>query len=179
MSPEARAKYFGEFWPAACKVKGWKRSDEARRRAVTLECMAAVRGPEAGTSDPAFGDDELTALFCYLDFLAHPADLDRAARWVDCQTDYHAFNRARQADWHEEKLFGGRKNRLVRDRFGGKKSAAGEPLEPFDPEAIRKRHLTMASRHQKREREQLSSPPAGAVRAAPAVVLSPPGELPF
>jgi hypothetical protein len=154
MSPATRAKYFSQYWPAACAAKGWRAGDQDKRRQVTLECMRLVRGLAVTTSDTRFGPDEITALFCYLDHLAHPADLDRAARWVDCQTDYRAFNRARQADYHEAATYGGAgSKRLRKQRFGGAQSAAGEPLEKFDPEKIRKRHLTMATRHQAKERK--------------------------
>jgi hypothetical protein len=152
MSPATRKTYFA-LWIAACKAKGWDSKSDALRRAEVLECMTLVRGPRVTTSDPAFGSDETTALFCYLEFLAHPDSLDHAARWVDCQKDYHAFNRARQADWHEEKAYGKRgSSKLRKYRFAGQQSAAGEPLEQFDPEQIRKRHLTMASRHQRKQR---------------------------
>ncbi len=131
--------------------------------------MAAVRGP-ATDSTTLLDDDEVTALFCYLEFLAHPDDLVRSARWLDCQQDYRAFNRARQADWHEQRMFGGRKSKLTRDRFAGEKSAVAGPLEKFDPEAIRKRHLTMATRHQKKQRDEkgqrMASQPVASVAAA-------------
>jgi hypothetical protein len=154
MTAGERTKYFRDLWPAACAAKGWKRSDDDRRRTVVLECMRAVRGPMVTTSDPKFRRDEVTALFCYLEFLANPDDLDRSARWSDCQKDYRAYNRARQADWHEEKLYGSAGSRkLQRNRFAGRRSAQGEPLDAFDPEEIHKRHLTMASRHQKQQRD--------------------------
>ena len=175
MTPGQRVKYFRDFWPAACAANGWSPKDDAKRKAVTLEAMACVRGPQVSSSHADFGPDEVTALFCYLDHLARQADLDRAARWVDCQQDYQAFNRARQADWHEAKMFGGRKNKLTRDRFGGQASAVGDPLEKFDPAAIRKRHMTMANRHQARQRN--GQPDAGQILASTAPVMA--GEDPF
>jgi hypothetical protein len=99
MSPGTRTRYFS-LWLAACKVKGWDSKDDGLRRATVLSCMAQVRGPAVTTSDPDFGPDEITALFVFLDHLAHPSDLLKSAAWVDCQTDYRAYNRARQADWH-------------------------------------------------------------------------------
>lgn len=167
MTPGERVHYFVTLWPAACSVKRWNHRDEAKRRTVTAECMRLVRGPQTN-STTALGRDEVTALFCYLDFLAHPADLVRSARWADCQTDYHAYNRARQADWHESKAYGeGGSKRLRKQRFAGSNTAQGEPLEPFDPAAIRKRHLTMATRHQAKQRKE---------RAAerPGVIVIPP-----
>lgn len=175
MSPATRTRYFS-LWGKACAVKGWPAKDNARRRAVTLECMALVRGPAVTTSDPEFGPNEVTALFTYLEFLAHPSDLLRSARWVDCQEDYVAFNRARQADWHEEKTYGRQgSGKLAKNRFGGAKTAEGEPLEPFNPKAIYKRHLTMATRHQAK---------AGRVRvgknsASPKPASTPPATAPI
>lgn len=152
MTPETRRIYF-RLWIDACTAAGWDNRDDDRRQAVTLECMAAVRGPLVRSSHPEFGPDETTALFTYLEFLAHPEDLDRSARWADCQTDYHAFNRARQADWHEGKAYGqGGSRKLQRERFGGERSAVGGALEPFNPKKIYARHLTAASRHRKKAR---------------------------
>ena len=153
--------------------------DEARRRAVTLECMRAVGGP-ATSSTSALGPDEITALFTYLAHLADGASLEKSARWVQCQEDYHTFNRARQADWHERATYGTSSKRLARDRFAGETSAAVGPLESLDPDEVRKRHLTMATRHRAKRKK------AGA--AAPAAPVTPPvrsaapelkAELPF
>lgn len=153
MTANERSNYFGLYWPKACAAKGWVPNDGERRRAVVLECMRQVRGPLVTTSDPAFGRDETTALFCYLDHLAHPGDLDRSARWLDCCKDYRAFNRARQADWYEEKAYGAKGSKKLRkDRFAGAQSAQGEPLEEFNPRAINARFITMASRAQKKAR---------------------------
>lgn len=149
MNPQERVAYFRRFWPAACRVNGWNLNDEARRKQVVLDCMVAVQGPAVTTSSPAFSHDEVTALFCYLEFLAHPADLDRSAAWLNCQEDYHAYNRAKQADWHEAATYGPQgSKRLQRDRFSGQRSAVGAPLDEFNPEAIYKRHLTTAKRHE-------------------------------
>lgn len=150
MSPGARKTYF-RLWNAACAVKGWNAGDDDLRRAVVIECMEKVRGPLVTTSSPDFGPDETTALFVYLDHLAHPSDMLKSAAWVDCQTDYHAYNRARQADWHETKVYGkAGSSKLRKDRFNGQRRAAGEPLDRLDPEAIRKRHLTMVTRHEQK-----------------------------
>lgn len=150
MSPATRTRYFS-LWSKACRVKGWNAKDDGLRRATVLSCMAQVRGPEATTSDPAFGPDEITALFVFLDHLAHPSDLLKSAAWVDCQTDYRAYNRARQADWHEEQAYGRQgSGKLRRNRFGGQKKAAGEALDPLDPAAIQKRFLTMRTRNERR-----------------------------
>lgn len=155
MNPGTRKTYFVKYWPAACAAKGWRKGDNEQRRAVVLACMRLVRGPLVTTSDPRFRADETTALFCYLDHLAHPADIDKAARWVDCQADYKAFNRARQADYHEHATYGARgSKRLRKQRFGGAASATGEPLEKFDPKEIRKRHMTMANRHAAKRRKE-------------------------
>jgi hypothetical protein len=113
--------------------------------------MSLVRGPRCTTSDPRFGADETTALFTYLIFLADQSSLEKAARWADCHEDYRAFNRAKNADWHERETYGAAGARkLQRDRFGCRHTAAGEPLDAFDPEEIRKRHITMAARHRAR-----------------------------
>lgn len=171
MTPAERVTYFRDFWPAACVASGWKKSDDARRRQVALACMSAVGGPSVTTSDPAFGRDEVTALFCYLDFLAHPGDFDRSARWADCQEDYRAYNRAKQADWYERKAYGPKgAGKLARDRFAGARSARGDALDHFDPVAINKRFVTMASRAQKKERAMRHAAPAVAVQTElPAV----------
>lgn len=174
MNPSQRKSYF-LAWADVCRVQGWPAKDNAKRQQVTVDCMVAVRGP-AVISTSELAEDEITALFCYLRYLVTgDADLVAAARWVDCQQDYKAFARARNADWHEERLYGKGKNKLDRDRFGGATSAQGEPLEAFDPEAIRKRHITMASRHQKKARQKGLPKPAAASPAvnAPAPVQAP------
>ncbi len=154
MTPAERSHYHVVLWPAACRAQGWQPKDPEKRRAAVLACMAAVSGPAVTTSDARFGRDEVTALFCFLQHLADPASLDKSARWVTCQQDYRTYNRARQADWHERKLYGAGKNKLDRNRFGGTASAAGGALDDLDPEAVRKRFITMASRHQRKMRTE-------------------------
>lgn len=183
MTPAARTRYHAELWPAACHARKWNPKDDVRRRATALECMRLVRGPQITTSDPAWGDDETTALFCYLEHLAAPADLSKSARWVDCQADYRAYNRARQADWHQRQAYGRRGGKLIRDRFAGAPTAQGEPLDKFDPEAIRKRHITMAARHRKRFQKQapgVHREAAGMLPAGQDLASTPaPNENPF
>ncbi|MFA5263225.1 MAG: hypothetical protein WC378_05320 [Opitutaceae bacterium] len=172
MTAAQRTRYFRDLWPAACAAQVWDARDEGRRRLVTADCMAAVKGPAtASTTD--LQADEVTALFCYLEFLGDPASLDKSARWLDCQQDYQAYNRARQADWHERAMYGHSKrpNKLDKHRFSGATSAAGGPLDAFDPEAIRKRHMTMASRHQKKERQAKKT--AAKEPATPAPIPAP------
>lgn len=180
MTPAARVKYHAEYWPAACAANGWKKSDQDKRREVALCCMESVGGPLVTTSDPAFGDNETTALFCYLDHLAHQDCLDRSARWADCQEDYRAYNLARQADWHQEKLYGTKPNRLTRDRFAGEQTAVGGPLEAFNPKKIRQRHMTVASRHQKQMRatgQKVASQPKASTPPPAAMPAPEPREL--
>lgn len=163
MSPAQRKHYFG-LWIDVCAAKGWKAKDDARRREATLDCMRAVGGPVVGTSNADFSDDEITALFCYLDHLADRASLDKSARWVTCQEDYRAFSRARHADWHERETYGKGKNKLDRDRFKGEATAVAGPLDPLNQEQVRKRHITMASRHRQklaREAEAARATAAG------------------
>lgn len=152
MNAKERSLYFSELWPAACLANEWPVKDEARRRRVTRECMDLVGGP-ATDSTTKMGPDEVTALFTYLRHLADPASLEKSARWVTCQDDYHTFNRARQADWHESETYGASKNKLDRQRFGGARSAAGDALADLDPDQVAKRHLTMATRHRRRIRQ--------------------------
>jgi hypothetical protein len=168
MSPAERAHYFKRLWPAACAAKGWRASDDEKRRAVALECMQLVRGPLVTTSSPIFGRDEVTALFCYLEHLGDPASLDKSARWDTCQQDYRTYNRARQADWHERALYGRGKNRLNQNRFGGATTAAGGPLDELDADTVRKRHLSVASRHQKKVRQERAAAKAGPELASSA-----------
>ena len=156
MTTKERSKYFGELWPAACAAAGWNSKDNGIRNGVTAECMRAVRGPDVASTS-LLEADEITALFCYLEFLAHPDDLDRSARWVSCQEDYRAYNRARQADWHERKLYGPGKNKLDRDRFQGETKAARGPLDTLNSKEVSKRHITFASRHQKKQREEVKA----------------------
>lgn len=151
MTPAQRTRYFKHFWPAACAANGWSARDDERRKHVTRDCMEAIAGP-ATDSTSKLGEDEVTALFCYLDHLAAPDDLNKSARWVSCQDDYRTYNRARQADWHERSLYGRGRNKLDKNRFDGETSASGGPLDTLDADEVRKRHLTMASRHQKKLR---------------------------
>lgn len=179
MSPEARSRYFGHYWPVACNAKRWRVKDEVRRRHTTGECMRLIRAPiTESTTD--LGPDEITALFIYLDHLGHPSDLLKAAAWVDVQTDYKAFNRARQADWYEKKTYGrAGSKRLRRQRFAGQQQAAGEPLEPFNPAAINQRFLTMKSRYRTKAKKQqpgdlrFVAEIAGRVVTGPAPVPAP------
>lgn len=161
MNAAQRKPYFA-LWSAACTAQGWRSADNAKRQETTVRCMADIKGPAVSSSND-LGEDEITALFCYLKYLATgDADLDAAARWIDCKQDYKAFARARQADWHEKSLYGTKPNKLARDRFAGAKSAVGEPLEKFDPKAIKQRHMTLAARHQKKARSLgLPKPAAG------------------
>lgn len=165
MNTATRRTYF-RLWQEACLANEWEVKDESRRRAVTAECMRLIRAP-ASESIRTLGPDEVTALLTYLAHLGDSASLNKSAAWVTCQEDYRTFNRARQADWHETALYGPGQNKLDRQRFGGRTSAAGGPLDTLDPEEVRKRHLTMASRHQRRQRQ---GPPAGQPepRSAPA-----------
>lgn len=170
MTPGQRSSYF-LAWADVCSTQGWNPKDRAKRNEITARCMSEVGGP--GTdSTTDLGEDEITALFCFLAYLkTGDADLDAAARWTDCKQDYKAFARAKQADWHEERAYGkpAKPNKLVRERFSGAKSAEGEPLEKFDPEAIRKRHMTMANRHQTKARKMgLPKPKAGSPSLAGA-----------
>lgn len=153
MTAKERSVYFGHLWPEACFANEWEVKDDARRRAVTAECMRLVRGPQTDSAG-ALGSDEVTALFTYLAHLADSASLEKSARWVTCQEDYKTFNRARQADWHERALYGKGKNKLDRNRFGGAASAAGGPLDTLDAKEVQKRHLTFASRNQRRMRAE-------------------------
>lgn len=155
MTPKARATYFA-LWQAAAVASGWNAKDEAKRRAVTTDCMRLVRGPVVKSSSD-LREDEITALFCYLEHLGDPASLEKSARWVTCQEDYKTFSRAKQADWHERETYGTGKNRLDRDRFAGEVSAQGGALDDLDPEKVRQRHITAANRHAaklKREKGQ-------------------------
>jgi len=150
MDDEERARYHGLWWPDACQAKGWRIKDEVRRRDQVLFCMAEVRGPAVTTSHPDWGHDETTALRTYLAFVAYPT-LVNSQRWLDCKQDYRAFNRARQADWHERKAYGPKgSGKFARNRFAGAKTAQGEPQETFDPKEARKRHMSMAYRNRQR-----------------------------
>lgn len=166
MTTKERAAYFGHLWPEAALANEWLVKDEVQRRAVTIECMGLVRGPLTDSTS-ALGPDEITALFVYLRHLGDCASLEKSADWVSCQQDYKTFNRARQADWHERELYGSGKNKLDRNRFAGKATAAGGPLETLDAEEVRKRHLTMASRHQRKDLRARKSANGGRGRPSP------------
>lgn len=173
MTPGQRSSYF-LAWADVCKAQGWPAKDNARRSATTARCMSEIGGP-ATDSTTDLGEDEITALFCYLAHLADPASLDKSARWDTCKQDYKTFSRARHADWHETQVYGAGRNKLDRNRFKGETSASGGPLQDLDPEEVRKRHLTMASRHQAKDRKRgHPKPEAGACPAnAPAPVKAP------
>lgn len=171
MNQETRTRYFA-FWIAACKAKGWDAKDQDLRRGQVMFCMDQVGGPMVTTSDPAFERDETTALLVYLNHLAHPDDLVKAAAWVDCMKDYRAFNRARQADWHEAQAYGTQgSGKLRRNRFNGQKNAAGDTFDPLDPKAIEQRFLTMRRANERRtgyvNPRDLAPAPAPAQKPAP------------
>tara|TARA_R110002094_G_scaffold219965_1_gene192268 strand:+ start:131 stop:691 length:561 start_codon:yes stop_codon:yes gene_type:complete len=167
MTKGERVKLFRDLWPAACLANEWDIKDDTKRREVILECMELVRGPLVTTSSPEFGRDEVTALFCYLQHLADPADFDKAARWDTCLQDYRTYNRARQADWHERKLYGDKTNKLDRDRFNGEKNASGGPLDELDPDEVSKRHMSFAKRHQKKMSKEGKKQPKQAEMSLP------------
>jgi hypothetical protein len=151
MTPALRSRYF-RLYAAACAAQGWDPRDEEQRHSVTLQCMQEICAPARMRVDSItlLGDDEITALLCNLEFLGSEG-LEESARWLDCKQDYRAFNRARQADWHERKAYGAQgSGKLKRNRFAGAESAEGEALDKFDPAAITKRHLTMVTRNQQR-----------------------------
>lgn len=155
MTPATRTRYF-RLWAAACACQRWPAKDEAFRRSITRQVMEAVRAPITD-SITELGDDEISALFRFLEHKADDADLIKAARWVDCIKDYRTANRARQADYHERALYGSTKakpNKLDRNRFAGETSALGKPLADLDAEEVRKRHLTFACRHQAKQRKE-------------------------
>jgi hypothetical protein len=171
MTPATRTRYFS-LWSKACVAKSWDSKDDDLRRDQVLFCMSEVRGPMVTTSSPAFGPNEITALFVYLDHIAHPDSLEKAAAWVDCMTDYRAYNKARQADWHEGQAYGRQgSGKLRRDRFAGQQKAAGETFEQLDPDAIGKRLMTMRARNARRTGYHSKPSPAftPTVTAAPAV----------
>jgi hypothetical protein len=154
MTPATRTRYF-RLWAAACRCQRWPAKDEAFRRSITRQVMEAIGAPITDSTSE-LGNDEITALFIFLETKADDSDLMKAARWVDCQKDYRMVNRGRQADHHERALYGPSKkpNKLDRNRFAGQRTALGHPLSDFDPEEVRKRHLTMASRHQAKQRKE-------------------------
>lgn len=177
MTPGQRSSYF-LLWADVCAAQGWPSKNNGKRQEITARCMADVRGP-AVISTSELGEDEITALFCYLAHLADPASLDKSARWDTCVQDYKTYARARNADWHEEQLYGKGKNKLDRDRFKGEASASRGPLEDLDPEEVRRRHITMASRNQKRARKQgLPRPSATTASAAPTTPAKAPAIAP-
>ncbi|HLP07688.1 MAG TPA: hypothetical protein VK178_05950 [Opitutaceae bacterium] len=181
MTAKTRVFFFAEIWPAVCARQGWKESDRAKRHEVVATCMRCVRGPQV-ESITDLGPDEVTALFCYCEFLATET-LEAAENWDECMRDYHTYNRARQADWHERSMYGTRKNKLDRQRFGGAASAVLPPAESLDPEEVRKRHLTMATRHQTKMRKDAKTTTAEVAdreHVMPDGALDiPPGEDPF
>lgn len=170
MTPAQRSLYFAELWPAACLANEWDVKDDARRRATIRRCMQLIGGP-ATDSSSRLGEDEITALFTYLEHLGDPASLEKSARWVTCQEDYHTFARARQADWHERALYGTSKNKLDRNRFKGETTASRGPLKSLDPDEVQKRFITMASRHQAKARAE-GKPRPGSKKAKSQPVAS-------
>lgn len=181
MTPKTRVFFFAEIWPAVCAKQGWSKSDNAKRHEVVATCLRLVRAA-AVESMSDLGPDEVTAFFCYCEFLATET-LEAAENWDECMRDYKTYNRARQADWHERSLYGGRKNKLDRQRFGGAASAVLPPAESLDPEEVRKRHLTMASRHQAKQRKDANVAKAEVAdreHVMPAAALDiPSGDDPF
>lgn len=155
MTPATRTRYF-RLWAAACACQNWPAKDEAFRRSITRQVMEAVRAPITD-SITELGNDEITALFIFLDHKANDGDLIKAALWVECLKDYRTVSRAKQADYHERALYGSNKakpNKLDRNRFDGETSALGKPLADLDAEEVRKRHITFASRHQAKQRKE-------------------------
>lgn len=178
MTPGQRKRYHADLWPAAALANEWDLGDDERRRRVTRDCMAAI-GARITDSTSGLDEDEITALFCYLEHLGDGASLDKSARWDTCRQDYKTYARAKQADWHERQLYGQGKNKLDRNRFKGEASAQGGPLDDLDPEEIRKRHITFASRHQAKQRSEAKAARATGQKPASQTPATPaPAPLP-
>jgi hypothetical protein len=96
MNKAQRATYFGRLWPAACEAQGWNPKDEERRRDVTF----GVTGQESTSS---LGEDQVTALFDELRWLADPFNLDAALPASDARVS-RDNNRRRQLVWSIEQL---------------------------------------------------------------------------
>lgn len=95
MTPRQRSMYFGELWPAACKVQGWSVKDEHRRKCVTF-------GATAEESTSALDQDQITLLFNKLKALADPQNFDKALADADPAAALEE-NKRKQLIWRIEK----------------------------------------------------------------------------
>ena len=177
MTSGQRTHYFARLWPAACAAQGWNYRDEALRRRVTRECMAKIQGPDTDSTS-ALGQNELTALFVYLQHLATPAALVVQEEWNECQRDYVAFNVTKQANWWEKRAYGAQgSGRLDRTRF---------PLRGVNRKEEQDRLMTLRARAKAKGLGYEPEPvyhlkPPGIYRArkAPATTPVEKTELPF
>ena len=110
---------------------------------------------------PVYGNESAMLFGDDIDFRAHAIEVDLAgfsAMMFMLRRAGHgtsAFNRARQADYYERKTYGqGGSKKLRKNRFCGQQSAQGMPQENFDPEAARKRFVTMKSRYRTAKKKQ-------------------------
>lgn len=150
MNPGQRKHYFSMLWPAVLRANGWDKLNtaqrEEKRRQVTRDAMTAVHGSDTDSTTD-LGEAEITALFVYLGHLADPLSLVRAGDWAECQRDYIAFNICRQADFYQAKAYAGDPEKLLKERFQGRRSAAGETFQrPLTRAEAEQRRTTMRER---------------------------------
>lgn len=111
MNSEQRKRYFGDLWPAACRANNWSRSDDAQRRAVTLQALGTA-------STTGLDENQITALFCYLRHLGNPQDAALEREWAICKADPAKYNRLRHAEFWRQQSGYKHGGKLDRERFG-------------------------------------------------------------
>jgi hypothetical protein len=149
MNARTRTAYFA-LWTRVCHVQGWERMGRAeleeRRRSLTAEVMQQV-GAAPTESTTRLGSAEITALFTCLQHLADPDNLTKAKLWTDCQADYIAFNKSRQADWHERRAYPRGGGKLDRQRFAGRDAAVQDDFSrPLTRAEAEQRLMTTRAR---------------------------------
>jgi hypothetical protein len=167
MNAEQRALYFGNLWPAACAVQGWKKSDEGQRKRVIF----AATGE---TSSSALDEDQITLLFVKLRWLADPANFDKALADSDPAAAL-AENKRKQLIWRIEKaaaLIPGDAEAALAEMAAGKCAVHGvsEWRKLPTPELLRF-SFTVSARttgkaRMKRAAKAAKTAPASAVQAA-------------
>lgn len=154
MNAKQRLAYFSRYWPAACAAQGWDRRDEARRRAVTAQCMALCGGP-ATESTTALDEAHITALFAYLAHLARPDDLRYFSNWLEVQErGASVVNAARQGDYWRRKAGYRPRGRLEKQRFGQRPTSGLWDAPEMDGAEAAQYLMTMRARAKAKARQQ-------------------------
>lgn len=168
--------YQTELWPAASAAQGWDARDKHLRRDIRRDCFEFI-GVAASLADAvsAYNNAQVTALFTFLDHLAHPDHIGKMQTWEDCKADYEAFNASKQADYWQRRGGTGQQGKWVKNRFAKRRTAVAKPFtdEPLTAHEAKCRRLTMKRQCLKNEATQKAAEPVNTPSRATQTDLIP------